>query len=236
MKREAKSILDYLKAIAWVVVPFCLLGSLHYLFFFFPRAVCEKDNHILFNHLGFDYFGVIVGFFTLFITFLVGWQIYSTINARKEISDFKDKTERDFQKRIEHLEKCCEEGHSNIKKLHRDIATYSVLQERVMQIMESEFAELYLTQLTPANQISRIEFHYLNHRIQSIIRASNLGDIPGCNIQTRATIESIGSVKEIRLSKTMRRLLIDGILSVKNPNLITDFDKLSRLINNISEK
>lgn len=90
MKRETKSILDYLKAIAWVVVPFCLLGSLHYLFIFFPRTVCEEDNHILFNHLGFDYFGVIVGFFTLLVTFLIGWNIYSTINAKEELERTKE--------------------------------------------------------------------------------------------------------------------------------------------------
>ena len=134
------------------------------------------------------------------------------------------------------LEECCQEGRSNIVELRKNIATYSVLQERVMQIMESELAELYLTQLAPTNNKHRIEFHYLNHRIQAIIRASNLGDIPGCNIQTRATLESIKDVKKIMLSKTMKQLLVDGVLSVKNPQSITDFAKLSNLINNITEK
>lgn len=89
MKRETKSILDYLKAIAWVVIPFCLLGSLHYLFVFFPRSFYEKDNHILLNHLGFDYFGIIVGFFSLLVTLLVGWNIFSMVDYRKKFENYK---------------------------------------------------------------------------------------------------------------------------------------------------
>lgn len=59
-------------------------------FCLFPRTVCEKDNHIQFNHLGFDYFGVIVGFFTLLVTFLIGWNIYSTIKAKEELETCKE--------------------------------------------------------------------------------------------------------------------------------------------------
>lgn len=104
MKRESTSILDYLKAIAWVVVPFCLLGSLHYLFVFFPRTVYEKDNHILFNHLGFDYFGIVVGFFTLLITFLVGWQIFSTIKAKEELREMQREYKVKFEEQMKKLE------------------------------------------------------------------------------------------------------------------------------------
>lgn len=124
MKRETKSILDYLKAIAWVVIPFCLLGSLHYLFVFFPRTACEKDNHILFNHLGFDYFGVVVGFFTLLVTLLVGWQIFSNIKERERIdklTEANDKFQKEMLKfrdglelRMSKMEKCCEEREKQI--------------------------------------------------------------------------------------------------------------------------
>lgn len=124
MKRENKSILDYLKAIAWVVVPFCLLGSLHYLFVFFPRTAFEKDNHILFNHLGFDYFGVVVGFFTLLVTLLVGWQIFSNIKERErfdKLTEANDKFKEDtseicskFDERITALDICCKEGRSRL--------------------------------------------------------------------------------------------------------------------------
>lgn len=131
MKRETKSILDYLKAIAWVVVPFCLLGSLHYLFVFFPRTVCEEDNHILFNHLGFDYFGVVVGFFTLLVTLLVGWQIFSNIKERERFDKIAKENHK-FQKgmirfrnglggRIDNLDKCCKDGRTELTRLDEKI-------------------------------------------------------------------------------------------------------------------
>lgn len=229
IEREVHGIGCYMRILLGLAIFFCLCVSIHYLCYCHPRIFSDGAPKP-------DALGTVVAIFGAIITLLVGWQIYNTINARKELETFKKETAESFNKRILHLEKCCKEGRTNIAELHKDMGTYSVLQERVMQIMESEFAELYLIQLTPTNQRNRVEFHYLNHRIQSIIRASNLGDIPGCNIQTRATIESIREAQEIRLSKTMKRLLIDGILSVKNSNSITDFDKLSRLINNISEE
>lgn len=132
MKRETKSILDYLKAIAWVVIPFCLLGSLHYLFVFFPRTACEKDNHILFNHLGFDYFGVVVGFFTLLVTLLVGWQIFSNIKERERIEKLTESNEKfrgGLDGRIKALEDCCNERQKEISEMNNkiDVSINSIL-------------------------------------------------------------------------------------------------------------
>lgn len=66
-----------------------MLGSLHYLFVFFPRVLKNEDSVLELNHLNFDYLGVIVGFFTLLVTLLVGWNIYSTIKAKEEIEGIK---------------------------------------------------------------------------------------------------------------------------------------------------
>lgn len=121
MKRESTSILDYLKAIAWVVVPFCLLGSLHYLFVFFPRTVYEKDNHILFNHLGFDYFGIVVGFFTLLITFLVGWQIFSTIRAKEGLREMQQEYKERFDDKMKNLDDKIEEINQQLQVMNGDM-------------------------------------------------------------------------------------------------------------------
>lgn len=229
IEREVHGIGCYMRILVGLAIFFCLCVSVHYLCYCHPQILNNGAPKP-------DALGTVVAIFGVITTLLVGWQIYNTINARKELETFKKETAETFNKRISYLEECCQEGRSNIVELRKNIATYSVLQERVMQIMESELAELYLTQLAPTNNKHRIEFHYLNHRIQAIIRASNLGDIPGCNIQTRATLESIKDVKKIMLSKTMKQLLVDGVLSVKNPQSITDFAKLSNLINNITEK
>lgn len=122
-----RQIFDYLRAIAWVAVPFCILASLHYLFVFFPRSVNENDNHIYFNSLGLDYWGVIVGFFTLIVTLLVGWQIFSTIRERernerleKQYNDFRNEMisfRNELEQRIKGMEDCCDERKKQIETL-----------------------------------------------------------------------------------------------------------------------
>lgn len=233
---KVKGIYKYVQIIAWICVFFCVAICVHYIVVFYPRFTTIDVHKAYYENLGVDYWGILVGFFTLLVTLLVGWQIYSTINARKELDSFKKETAEAFNRRIQHLEECCNEGRSEIASISKQMTTYTALYERVMLIMESEFAELYLFTIIPDSQIHRKEYHYLNHRIQAIIRASNIGDIAGCNIQTRATIESISNLKKIVLPKTMKRLLVDGILTVKNPQSIIDFDKLSELINGITEK
>lgn len=65
----------------WLVYPLLgisLLFSIAVLCRYCPRIV-EPDN------LGFDYMGVIVGALSLLIGFLVGWQIYKTIEIDKKM-------------------------------------------------------------------------------------------------------------------------------------------------------
>ena len=55
-------------------------------------AICAlaRNNE---RTLGFDYLGVIVGVLALLVTFLVGWQIYTTIGLTHKISDAERRIE-----------------------------------------------------------------------------------------------------------------------------------------------
>lgn len=63
-------------------------------------ALCRTYPHT--SDLGMDYQGVIVGMLALFVTILIGWQIYTAINVKEELKDIKDlrreinKQERDI--------------------------------------------------------------------------------------------------------------------------------------------
>ena len=63
-------------------------------------ALCRTYPHT--SDLGMDYQGVIVGMLALFVTILIGCQIYTAINVKEELKDIKDlrreinKQERDI--------------------------------------------------------------------------------------------------------------------------------------------
>lgn len=53
----------------------------------------------------FDYNGMLVGFFTLLVTLLVTWQIYSTIKAKDEVSSTKQELNKEVSKGIRFIKR-----------------------------------------------------------------------------------------------------------------------------------
>lgn len=122
MRHSQNDVLLYVKSITWVLIPFCLLGSLHYLFVCFPRLLKDEEKVLELNHLNFDYLGVIVGFFALLVTLLVGWNIYSTIKAKEELRVTKDEIEKNFAYRMQKFDDCCEKRGKEIEELRKEQA------------------------------------------------------------------------------------------------------------------
>lgn len=56
-----------------------------------PRTLYSADDKTVV--LGFDYIGVIVAILALLVTFLVAWQIYSTIRSTRQIENIEDEFE-----------------------------------------------------------------------------------------------------------------------------------------------
>lgn len=67
----------WVKIIAILLFLFCAWMCINYFFQHYPNAEVTSSP--------FDYNGMLVGFFTLLVTLLVGWNIYSTINAKDEL-------------------------------------------------------------------------------------------------------------------------------------------------------
>lgn len=232
MKHETKSILDYLKAIAWVVVPFCLLGSLHYLFVFFPRTVCEKDNHILFNHLGFDYFGVVVGFFTLLVTLLVGWQIFSNIKERERIDKLTESNtnfRNELERRIKALEDCCENRKKEIENL-ADAVNESL--GKTLMIAENHFAEIYKNLILGETELGH-EYLFLSYRIQALGDAAKIGEIKGCNLIVSDIMQTLNKIWPVTMTARSKKDLIDDLLEVDSPDKIVGYDDLRTALSKI---
>ncbi len=208
-----RRIFDYLRAIAWVVVPFCMIASLHYLFVFFPRSVNENDNHIYFNNLGLDYWGVIVGFFTLIVTLLVGWQIFSTIRERErnerleeQYSDFKNEMiafRNGLEQRIKNMEDCCSEQKEQIENLDSKVE-YLANATLLVMSAESLIKSAHFTdkkQKTDNFLISIAYSSLFNATYQFIKGHSDKKNILGCVSKIKTclmmlSVDNLGFIKE----------------------------------------
>lgn len=77
------------KIIAILLFMLCVWMSIHYLLYHFTKAHITSQP--------FDYNGMLVGFFSLLVTLLVGWNIYSTINAKSELEKAKEEYASEIQ-------------------------------------------------------------------------------------------------------------------------------------------
>lgn len=85
----------WVKIIAILLFVFCTWMCANYFFQHYPDAEVTSKP--------FDYNGMLVGFFTLLVTLLVGWNIYSTISAKEELEKAKDKLKEQYKEDIAKL-------------------------------------------------------------------------------------------------------------------------------------
>lgn len=192
MRRRQNDILLYVKSIAWVITPFCLLGSLHYLFVCFPRVLTNEEMVLTLNHLNFDYLGVIVGFFTLLVTLLVGWQIFNNIKERERIdklTEANDKFQKEMLKfrdglelRMSKMEKCCEERGNQVKAIDEKVDAHTNATLLVMSaeaLMKDIDAKSKLS-LSGALRVSIAYSSLLRAILQFVQTNGKIENIRGC--------------------------------------------------------
>lgn len=93
------------KIIAIVLFLFCSWMSINYFFQHYPDAEVTSKP--------FDYNGMLVSFFSLLVTLLVGWNIYSTINAKNDY----DFLHNQYKSKIKAIESDNSEIKSQLKQL-----------------------------------------------------------------------------------------------------------------------
>lgn len=85
----------WVKIVAIMLFIFCSWMCINYYFQHYPDAEVTSKP--------FDYNGMLVGFFTLLVTLLVGWNIYSTISAKEELEKTRDKMKEQYDTDIKQM-------------------------------------------------------------------------------------------------------------------------------------
>ncbi len=219
------TIVAYLRCLTWVVVPFCLVVTCHYIFHFFPRNVEVSQDFL--NHcqsLGVDYWGIIVGFLTLVITFLVGWQIYNTINAKQE-----------FERHKGELDQSRAEINTQILLLKKVLDSKTEIESKRQQAVDMALSNIYLSIITKPN-IAESEYQYMFYSLCAIQGASILGDIEGCNLLVKVFNETVVNPSKIILPKDRIEILKSNAYKISRQDEIKGYKTLLDKIYKISTK
>lgn len=248
---KLSTIVTLIKCVLVVLVLFCVGVAIHYLCVCLPRHLEIRESNTYYQNMGVDYLGLIVAIFAVIVTILVTWQIITNLNVRQELKAAKEELKEEKEKYITECNKlsdkieiplselkdrfaeisdCCETRKQEIKDLKIEI---NRVLDNVMIVVETEFAEIYKNLITGEDELGR-EFRYLNHRIQSLIHASKINDVYGCNLVVMATNESIKNSKAITMTRNSKKELIEGLLQVQNPDKIIGFEELRKNLESIS--
>lgn len=93
--RKLSAVITLLKLLSFVALAFCVWMCVHYYIQHYPNAEITSKPM--------DYFGMIVGFFTIMVTLLIGWNIHSTIKAKDELYEARDKMKKQYRADIAKL-------------------------------------------------------------------------------------------------------------------------------------
>lgn len=129
--RKLSAILTVAGLIGILCLCFCTWMCIHYLIQHYPNANITSQP--------FDYNGMVISFFALLVTLLVGWNIYSTIKAKDEIISDKKRLRQEanafkaqirniaeqrlgnMEKRMSDFDKCCKERGIEIEAIKTEM-------------------------------------------------------------------------------------------------------------------
>lgn len=115
--RAGYRLLYQVTSVKWLMIAILLFLTLAYCSWMCIHYHIQHYTSATITSQPADYFGMIVGFFTLLITLLVTWQIISTIRAKNELNEIKDALKDQYENEIVSLQKQIKEMKGEITSL-----------------------------------------------------------------------------------------------------------------------
>lgn len=105
--------------------------------------------------LGFDYLGIIVGVLAILVTFLVGWNIYSAIDAKEKIKFYQDEIDRLKTLQEEQMKAFEEKSYKNQGDLY--ITAVSLAEKIITPSALSLYTDMIFNMVRSIDSLSRAE-------------------------------------------------------------------------------
>lgn len=182
-----------------------------------PRVLYSADDKTVV--LGFDYIGVIVAILALLVTFLVAWQIYSTIRATRQIEN----VEEDFEELKSTVDKTIEDKVSTkINVLEREASAMICFTLAKSPVHLHQFSEA-LNERFGTNGITNMlnqSLYYYAAGLDNLSKLDNSENYDDLYEGLTATISLIeGCERSLELiSIGVVDAVINGIKADKNPH------------------
>lgn len=180
--------------------------------------LCMHFPRIIDSNLGFDYMGVIVGVLSLLVTVLVGWNIFNTLEFKKELEQIKQQLE-EKEKTLKELK---EEIDDNFEK-------YSCKGYETFAEIGIEFAKISISNLLKDTKITAIFYNTIRNIVTAICfyaQAEKYNDAD----EAIETLVIIPKEEYNKLSPEKKNEIMNKINTIPNPNKLKNYMQLSAYV------
>lgn len=227
----------FIKVIATISVAFCLIFAIHYICVFFPRIATLTEHKKFCETHGIDYLGIVIAFFGILVTLLVGWQIFNAVEVRKEIASIKDEFEKRYTSDIEKLRERSKSMNDQSIKHNGDINEITNRLNRFEIEIDSKVDRADLerrSDITLGQASHQLATVYLGLIFNNNI--SNNNNIANPNMTFRYVVTELAAIARYLTHNEDNDALdvINSIIALPPRFFSIDRDNKERLINNIN--
>lgn len=180
--------------------------------------LCMHFPRIIDSNLGFDYMGVIVGVLSLLVTVLVGWNIFNTLEFKKELEQIKKNSE-EKEKMLEKLKK---EIDDNFKE-------YSCKGYEILADISKEFIVTSVPNLKNTDKELSL-FNIIRNIVNTICFYEQAGKYKDADDYIDLMVDILPKTKYDALLPEYKNKIMNKIKTISNPNKLEKYIKLSAYV------
>lgn len=184
--------------------------------------------------LGLDYVGVIIGLLSFLITLLVGWNIFSAIDIKRDFEKFKETQVCE----INNLHKECnhlidEREKAIYKTIGDELKKMKSLMDKSEALLQANIA----SSLAASLGSDKVETKYLfiSHSIKAVVLWANCQEYANANANIYF-LTNVLNPKDVFLRESQIKSINETLKIIKHRELIEQYDKLLVFVSELKTK
>lgn len=181
-----------------------------------------------------DFVGVIISVLTLLVTLLVGWNIYTVVDFKREIEDVKKETETKLNNQKDVLDQTIRNAYkTGLKKVGHELIEMKSRTDKGEALLQANIATSLAASLNKPNVES--EYLFISHSIKAIILWANSGEFSNASTNITFLIKVLDP-QQVSLRKSQIKSLSEMVDKIPQSHKIDNIDALYDYISKLSER
>lgn len=181
-----------------------------------------------------DFVGVIISVLTLLVTLLVGWNIYTVVDFKREIEDVKKETETKLNDQKEIFERTIKRAYfDGLRKVGHELMEMKNRIDKGEALLQANISTSLAASLN--SSIVENEFLFISHSIKAVIPWANASEYSNASTNITFLIKVLDP-QQVTLRESQIKSLNEMVNKIPNSHKIDNIDTLYDYISKLTPK